>query len=516
MATFDYTPISDGTIGDVADVNVPFAALQALLAAGLTLDNLTPGVFDRSIFTAAAKGGWNTLSTQPTVSSGYNKGNREFDLTFSSTDLSTTLYPGMRLKVTRNTTPPTQCTNMASASSHYATKSSPTAVTFTDDFTIEAWVKLTTYPASGQTGTVLSRWNGTSGWVLRVNADGTLEMYGTNAGAANFSTTKTIPSLPLGRWVHVAAALDMSTFTAAGSPMWIDGVLVESAVSRGGTNPTALVQAGDLQVGAANAGAFINGRLQDVRLWSAIRTSTQIRDNMSQQLVGNESNLNGYWKLNGDFNDSTSNANNLTAQNSAAATNADSAMNSTEYAIVTKVAFSTNTTVTVFTGTDYTIPNMTLTASAWSAYRAPSGFPASRSKWYVEAIHYASATQASPVQNTWYNVGSEKLSIPLGSWDVSYQTDVYGTRAAAGSVNVDTSLSDSSSALTYPMMSASQTVTNTTLNEGAFRARGFFDTTAQTVFYRIARTQDSSITNLIANPSVTARGDVIRAECAYL
>ena len=513
---FNYTPQSDNTTADVADINEPFAAIAAILNGGIELDNISPGSMDSSIFDANTRGGWNPLSVQPTVSSGYNKGNREFDLTFPSTDLTSVLSPGMRLKLTRVTAPPTQLANFQSAASHYASKSSPSGISFTDDFTIEGWINLSSYPAAGQTGTVLSRWNGTSGWVLRVNADGTLELFGTNAGAGNFSTTKSIASLPIGRRVHFAIGLDMSTFTAAGSPVWFDGVLQDSVVSRGGTNPTSLVQAGDLQLGAANgASSFLNGKLQDVRLWSAIRNTTQIRDNMCQQIVGNETNLVGYWKLAGNFNDSHANANNLTAQNGVTATTSDSAMNTVEYAIVTKVAFSTNTTVTVFTGTDYMIPNMTLSAAAYSHFRAPSGFPASRNKWYVEAIYLAGATQAAPVQNTWYNLASERLSVPLGSWLLQYRTDVYGNRGAAGSVNVDTALSDSSSTPTLPLLAASQTVANTTLNEGTLSAQAPVEATAQASYYRLVRTQDASISNLIASPS-TIKADIIRAECSYV
>jgi hypothetical protein len=39
-------------------------------------------------------------------------------------------------------------------------------------------------------------------------------MYGTNTAGGNYSNVKTYQSLPLNKWVHVAAQLDMSTFTA--------------------------------------------------------------------------------------------------------------------------------------------------------------------------------------------------------------------------------------------------------------------------------------------------------------
>lgn len=513
MAIFNYTPQSDGTTGDVADINVPFAAIAALLNAGLTLDNLAPGVFDTSIFDTNTKKGWNSLTTQPTVSSGYNKGNREFDLTFSSTDLTGILSPGMRLKLTRNTNPPTQCTDLESGSTNYASKSSPTGVTFTDDFTVEAWVKLESYTA----GIILSRWNGTSGWVLRVNADGTVEMFGTNAGAANFSTVKTVQSVPLGRWIHVAATLDMSTFTAAGSPAYLDGVSVPVVVSRGGTNPTALVQAGNVELGGANGGATpFDGKLADVRLWSALRTSTQIRDNMHQQIVGNETNLVSYWKLNGDFNDTNANANNLTAQNSAVATNADNPMQSTEYAIITKVAYSSNTTVTVFTGTDYNIPNGTLTAAAWSSQRAPFGFPASRTKWRVETLLLAGLQSSTPTDNTWYQPANVNLSVPLGEWDLRYSGDVRGHTTAGTFFTQKTTLSTTTNSETdidFTTTSGQDDAGGSTMTLTATHARMRSKSlTAQTTYY-LLHLLDFQTTAGATNGFGYSQ---IVAECAYL
>lgn len=321
--------------------------------------------------------GWSILNagTAPTVATGYNKGNKEYDLTFAGVDLTSVLSAGMRLKLTRGTTAPTQCADLESSSSQYASKTSPTGISFTDDFTCEAWVKVESYTGLGMT--IISRFNGTSGWEFRLGTAGQIEILGYNAAGANVSYSQSYQSVPLNQWVHIAATLDMSTFTAAGSPMYLNGTLIPSTVARGGTNPTALVQAGDLQIGRVNTAGFFDGKIADVRLWSVVRTATQIRDNMNQQLVGNETNLVAYYKLNGNLNDSTSNANNLTGSGGAVATDTDNPMKSTEYAIVIKVSFSTNTTATVLTGTDYNIPNMTLSNPYYSTQSIPFGFPVS-------------------------------------------------------------------------------------------------------------------------------------------
>lgn len=370
--------------------------------------------------------GWTALSTALTISTGYNKGNKEYDIT-SATDLTAVLSPGMRLKVTRATTPPTQCTDLEASSSQYASRASGslTGITFTDDFTVEAWVKLESYHAASMS--IASRYNGTSGWSLRIGAlgnnDGRIQLLGTNGGGGNFSATVSYQSIPLGRWVHIAACLDMSAFTTTASPIYIDGVSVPVAVSRGGTNPTALVQAGDLQVGSENGSAgIVDAKIADVRVWNAVRTATQVRDNMNQQLVGNETNLVAYFKLNGDFNDSTSNANNLTAQGGAAATNSDNPMNSTEYAIVTKVTAST---ITVFTGTDYNIPNMTLSTPYYSTQKVPFGFPAEKAKWRVRSLHRTTDSTTSNSSYGAYVSGGWALLVPVGAWRIGWQADLY-------------------------------------------------------------------------------------------
>lgn len=278
----------------------------------------------------------------------------------------------MKLRFTRGTTPPTQCADLESTSSQYASKTSPAGITFTDDFTVGAWVKLESY---GTSRTIVSRYDGTSGWVMRIGAlgatDGRVQIMGINGGAANYSASVSLQAVPLGRWVHIAAVLDMSTFTTAASPIYIDGTSVAVAVVRGGTNPTALVQAGNLQVGAANSTDFFDGELDEVWIENTKLTQTQICDRMCQQFTPGAGTV-GYWKLDGNFNDSSANANNLTASGGATATTVDNPMNAKEHAVIASV---TSTTVTVQTGPNSMIPNMTLSSPVYSLMENPWGLP---------------------------------------------------------------------------------------------------------------------------------------------
>jgi hypothetical protein len=367
-----------------------------------------------SLFTTTPQG-WTALTGTFSVASGYNKGQKEFVMDTSENQTSV-LSPGMRFKASRGTTAPTQCFDAESSSSQYANDTTVSGISFTDDFTIEGWIKLESYAGYIY---IASRYNATSGWYMAVNASGQLDVLGFNASSANFRGGRSYQSIPLGRWVHIAASIDMSGTSYA---LYIDGASVPTENRSGGTNPSALIQAGNLEIGSANAGGFFDGKIADVRIWSAVRTATQIRDNMNQQLVGNESNLVGYWKLNGNFTDSTANANNLTGQGGAVATNVDNPMVDTEYGIITKV---TSTQVTVFTGTDHNIPNMTLNTPFYSTQKAPFGFPTAGAKWRLSSLWRtvvgttSNATYGSFSSNGW------ALFVPLGAWNVGWQAALY-------------------------------------------------------------------------------------------
>jgi hypothetical protein len=325
--------------------------------------------------------GWTPIlgSTPNTVT--YN-GNRNYDLVFNSVDLSSTLSPGMKLKATRTVAAPDQCADLEASSSQYFSKTSPAATTFTDDFVVSAWVKLESYAQMA----IASRYNGTSGWLMFINANGQVAMNGYNGGAANVSGVTSYASLPLNKWVHVTAQLDMSAFTATTTTSYVmfDGVDVAASVSRGGTNPTALVQAGNLEIGGSNGGANpFDGKIAQVAIYNAKVTQANMRTYMSQGLSGSETSLISAYSFDNAITDlNTTNANNLTANGGAVATNADSPFANAvsagllEYAEINSVTFSTNTTVNVRVPDTCMIPTSGgVSAVSYSTQSNPYGLP---------------------------------------------------------------------------------------------------------------------------------------------
>lgn len=498
----NFDTIYDEFNGNITEANLADDAVteNKIADGSVTSAKLASGLVDN---------GWVALSGTASVSTGYNKGNREYDLTFN-TNLSSTLSPGMRLKLSRGTTPPTQCTDLEASSSQYWSKTSPTGITFTDDFTCEAWIKLESY---GEGGIVSRRDSNIAGWSFELSASGQLILNSLRIASNNRNIT-TYQSLPLNRWVHVAATMDNS---ANSHTMYIDGISVPFATNTTGTI-TALVQPSvDLQVGNRDDDndTFFDGEIADVRVWSAVRTATQIRDNMNQQLVGNETNLVAYFKLNGDGNDSTSNANNLTAQNSATATTVDNPMKSTEYAIVTKVAYSApNTTVTVFTGTDHNIPNMTLENPFYSTQKAPYGFPVSRSEWIIEVI---SRTQRSTASTSFVSL-TDKITVPTGKWELSLKAFVASNNATSNlGQRAIVSLSSSGTTETNPNLTGqigggfNATATGKDWNGSVFNT-DFVTTTTSTDYTFIGACGNTSTMIVYSDLHPT----VFKAECAYI
>lgn len=368
----------------------------------------------------------------------YN-GNRSFQAVVSGADLTSFLSTGMRLKLTRTTAPPTQCTDLESGSSQYWSKSSPSGISFTDTPTFMAWVKLESYTGSDQI--IISRKaTGTAaGWEFKINSSGQVVVRAGNT-AANLDDVTSYQSIPLGKWVHVCGQITMST--SGSSFIYIDGVSVPTSFTNG--TSTTITQAGNLNVGATNTpDAYFDGKIAQVAVFTSILSAATIRSYASQTLAGSESTCVGLWKFNGDGNDSSSNANNLTAQGGATATTVDSPFNSTEYGVITKIAFSTDTTMTVQVPEGYAIPTSTggLSAMAYSTAANPLNFPSDRGKWRISSIL---RTQTAVTSNATYNTFASNgwaISVPIGAFNVGAYLPMYSATTTTVAFNLSNTTS---------------------------------------------------------------------------
>lgn len=190
-----------------------------------------------------------------------------------------------------------------------------------------------------------------------------------------------------------------------------------------------------------------------------------------------------------------------------------------KYFFITKVAYSSpNTTITVYGGTDYTIANAAITTGHFSPHKAPLNFPLDPAKWTIETTNATEQAQATPVQNTWYNLGSLSIAIPIGAWNVEYMAQL-GTGDSAGVVgSAAISLSTSSSSESDNTMTAVRYATFGTAASDFYvdcHRRRSIILTSDTTYYLIERTTTSGVDTLRINSSSGAN-TVIRAVCAYL
>ncbi|MBT3197641.1 MAG: hypothetical protein HN344_07940, partial [Gammaproteobacteria bacterium] len=110
-------------------------------------------------------------------------------------------------------------------------------------------------------------------------------------------------SLAVDNWAHVALVYDQ---TSGAIHTYVDGALLHTRLISDSENPafssihtgSSDLLFGDQQVGH---GAYFQGQMDEVRLWSEARSQAEIQDNQYQELAGSENNLNGYWRLNEGF-----------------------------------------------------------------------------------------------------------------------------------------------------------------------------------------------------------------------
>jgi len=509
--------------GSIYGINVASSVITSPLSAsggatitgGLTVDSLT-------VSGTAGGNGWTPIGQTLTYTG--NNGNKEFTVT-APANITTSVQAGMKLQIPRGVTPPTQSMNFVSSSNQYATKSSPTGITFTGNFSIEAWIYITGLPPNVNGSSILDHDNSTStgsGWGFQLNNNNQLQTYYRNAsGTTAFASNQ---SVPLNQWVHVATTVNASGSTGA---MYINGVSVPITVSS--TGATTVVQPStniDIAFSTGSLSKYFNGFISEVRLWSLAQTQANIQANMAISLTGSESNLIGLWQGNGNFNDKTSNANNLTATNGAIATQASNPYSATEYGVITKAVYSGGiTTLTVFTGNSNTIPNQTLGTSYYSLQKTPYGFPSAKSNWILKT-YILNQYLFTPTSSTWYNLNSNQLSVPSGQWNLSYNVigRVAVNTATNGYTNTLWGLSVVSAAapsiaeqecatyMAHDFVNGGPDIITQSLQSDTFSV----NLSNQTIYY--LNSQFTSILSFYANQSgyLTNKPLVIKAECVYI
>lgn len=336
---------------------------------------------------------------------------------------------------------------------------------------------------------------------------------GLNGGGANVTRISSYQSLPTNKWVHITAQLDMSTAgtSATTSYIMLDGVDVPAVRAGYGTSPTALIQAGNLEIGSENGGSgFSPIKIAQVAIFSAKVTQATMRGYISQGLSGSETSLVSAFSLSNSLTDlNTTNANNLTANGGAVATNADSPFgtqasgnisSTVDYGIIQKVSYSSpDTTVVVQVPEGNTIPTSGGVASvSYSQFKAPYGFPTDLDRWRIELILGSRIQSASGIAvNVWVNNGGLNITVPTGSWKAGFQMPgIVVPSVAVSYLSFVMALSTSASTIsnfryvgTAPSVSTAHSQTTATISK-----EFLLTTTAATQYYFIMRSQTAGAT----------------------
>lgn len=438
-----------------------------------------------------------------------NNGQKEYQYVVAG-DKTGKYSKGMKVRMPRVTTAPTQMADFESSSSQYAARphASLTNINFAGAYTVEAFVNLESY--TGGDNVVLGKWDGSSGWRMQINSSGQLMIQGVNSTGGNNEWATTTASIPLGQKIHIAGTIDLGANTAV---LYVNGLPISLYQSSFGGGTTLGQGAGALQLGAWNGSGFFDGQISEVRLWSTARTGVQIRDNMNKQLVGNEVGLVGYWKLNGNFNDSTANNNHLTAVNGAVATYADHPFKGVEYGIITNVSYSGgSTTITVWTGVAHNAPAENLSGVSYSAARTPYGFPAARSNWRITTVIRASIT-AAVTGGVIYNGFGAKLVVPSGDWLLKTKVNLNVAMGGVSANGITGGLSESSTAFTNEDLKTFVYDSDSSNIHDTATAESSTSQSAMTDWYYLHKTEASGISGGIAGGFATS---YFIAESAYV
>ena len=146
--------------------------------------------------------------------------------------------------------------------------------------TVSLWVN---YPAAATTQDfVVMRLDFSSGVRIGIR-DGTITVSRVYSGRS-LVAAPTLP--PIGAWHHVAYTFDRTTHT-----LYIDGAMVASSTAPGDERTPNQVWLGTLD-GAAE---IYTGLMDEVRVWSLVRSAAEVQKDMLHRKEGPEPGLVAYW-----------------------------------------------------------------------------------------------------------------------------------------------------------------------------------------------------------------------------
>jgi hypothetical protein len=177
------------------------------------------------------------------------------------------------------------------------------SLSITGNLTIELWVKLESAPADGSNYCLVEKFNATGNqrsYAFRYYRSGATYYLraGLSSNGSNDALVDTAYTLTPGTAYHLALTITPGNNTTTQFEFFVNGSSIGNgsvihtlnAVSiYDSTSALAIGSDADLSTG------YLDGIIDDVRIWNDIRTVTEINNNKAVNLVGNEANLVAYY-----------------------------------------------------------------------------------------------------------------------------------------------------------------------------------------------------------------------------
>lgn len=190
-----------------------------------------------------------------------------------------------------------------------------------------------------------------------------------------------------------------------------------------------------------------------------------------------------------------------------------------EMGVVTKAAFSTNTTLTVQVPEGYALPTSGGVASlSYSSQKLPYGFPADKGKWRIllTSVNVATTTAIGATAQ-WY-VSVFRLTIPLGAWLVGYSGGFQKSTNVAGPQTAYFLLAPATptnAVYSYPLLSSLYNGASVAAALAHIEKSDYVTLTAATEYLLYGATPTATGTeNWIVNGTIEPLN--IFADCAYV
>lgn len=182
----------------------------------------------------------------------------------------------------------------------------------------------------------------------------------------------------------------------------------------------------------------------------------------------------------------------------------------TKYFIVTKIAA---TAMTVYGGSDYTLNNETVSSPYYSTMKVPFGFPQDPAKWTVTSTDSSDRTWTTGITN----LGSQQISIPIGSWIVDYQASCWAQGASSTAINYSAGLSTANNTFSDAALRTTVEVRGATgtirAESTAIRIKQLTLTSATIYFFNFNGSGAATTGGTFGS---TIHPTLLRAVCAYL